>query len=101
MVGEEGNEVLIAGKWQLVTIAVDCLGGIVNIFIDGRVAATVLSEDIGTIDGPFSVGQQICLFGSKNAAETVGANIKNLWFDARTYSQTVRTGSAAGLPIIS
>jgi len=92
MLGEEGNETLTAGKWHLVSISVDCLGGMVNVFVDGRVAATLMSEEIAIVDGPFSVGQQLCLFGSKNAAETLGANIKNLWFDARTYSQTDAQG---------
>ena len=64
----------------------------VHIFIDGRVSATLMSEDIAIIDGPFAAGQQICLFGSKNVAETLGANIKNLWFDARAYSQADAQG---------
>lgn len=78
-----------AGKWVVLSISVDCIAGVINLFLDGKSAGTIISKDIAVIDGPFSVGKQICIFGSKNTAETAGANIKQLWFETRAFSQSV------------
>eukprot|EP01087_Luapelamoeba_hula_P004848 TRINITY_DN1482_c0_g1_i1.p1 TRINITY_DN1482_c0_g1~~TRINITY_DN1482_c0_g1_i1.p1 ORF type:complete len:4317 (-),score=602.49 TRINITY_DN1482_c0_g1_i1:51-13001(-) len=86
--GEAGNETVSSGKWQMISISVDCLVGMMNIFIDGRIAAVIATEDIAVIDGILAVSNQICLFGSKKVEETRGANIKALWFDSRAYSQS-------------
>jgi hypothetical protein len=76
---------LVAGKWHVVSIAVDSTAGMLNAFIDGRPAGTFLSQELAMIDGRYGVYKQVCLFGSKDQAETVGANVRMVWFETRPF----------------
>jgi hypothetical protein len=86
---DEGNS-LLPGKWHVVSMAVDTTAGTVMIYIDGKLASTLLSPEIAIPDGNHSVYQQVCLFGSKDVAETLGGNIKSFFFEDRVFSPAVR-----------
>jgi len=75
-------------EWAVITISVDCHVGIMHTYINGKLCRTITSEDIGLVDGRYSVGNQICAFGSKSTDETFGANIKYLWFDTRALTDS-------------
>jgi len=87
-VEREKNAALVAHEWAVVVITVDCVAGIMNTYINGKLCRTITHEEIGMPDGRYSVGQQICLFGSKSTEETFGANVKYCWFEPRTLSDT-------------
>lgn len=81
---DEGNS-LLPGKWHVVSLSVDTTAGTIMIYIDGKLASTLLSPEIAIPDGNFSVYQQVCLFGSKDVAETLGGNIKSFYFEDRVF----------------
>jgi len=85
---DEGNS-LLPGKWHVVSLSVDTTAGTIIIYIDGKLASTVLSPEIAVPDGNFSVYQQVCLFGSKDASETIGGNIKSFYFEDRVFGPAV------------
>lgn len=90
--GGTGAARISAGVWCHVTVVVDCLeGGDVRTFVDGKLCTVIAggasasssssagagkgssasssagSSSIGVFDGPFSVGAQLALFGTKNS----------------------------------
>jgi len=75
-------------EWSMISCTVDCTAGIINAYINGKLCRTIHSEDIGVVDGRYSVGNTICLFGSKVTEETIGADIKNAWFELKTLNDT-------------
>lgn len=87
---DDGNS-LLPNKWHVVSFSVDTTAGTILLFIDGKMASTLLSPDIAVPDGDFSVYQQVCLFGSKDANETIGGNIKSFYFEDRAFDPAVRS----------
>ena len=88
--GGTGSARISAGVWCHVTVVVDCLeGGDVRTFVDGKLCTVIAggasassstgagkgssassragSSSIGVFDGPFSIGAQLALFGTKNS----------------------------------
>lgn len=82
---------MLPNKWHVVSLAVDTTVGTILIYIDGKLASTLLSPDIAVPDGNFSVFQQVCLFGSKDVSETLGGNIKSFYFEDRAFGPAVRS----------
>jgi len=75
-------------EWTVIACTVDCTSGIINAYINGKLCREIHSEDIAVVDGRYSVGSTICLFGSKTADETIGGNIKNAWFELKSLTDT-------------
>jgi len=97
---DEGNS-LLPGKWHVVSLSVDTTAGTIIIYIDGKLASTVLSPEIAVPDGNFSVYQQVCLFGSKDASETIGGNIKSFYFEDRVFGPADAQGLYESLQLES
>jgi hypothetical protein len=76
-------------EWTIVMVTVDCEAGLMHTYINGKLCRTIHSETIAMVDGKYSVGPQICLFGSKVVDETLGSEIKYLWFQNRALTDTV------------
>jgi len=77
---------LKANNWALVTITVDCVSGILATYVDGLPMSEMKSEDLRR-DGKYSAREQIALFGSRDAAEMVGGNIKWCMFETKVLSK--------------
>ena len=77
---------IVAGKWHMIGIVVDCLdGGSMSIYVDGvkcTLGAASASVEVSTsssiaFDGNLSIGNQICLCGSKGKAySSRGTNLR-------------------------
>jgi len=72
--------------WTIVTITVDCTVGLMQCFVNGKLSSQCHSEELGMLDGRYSVVKQVCLFGSKVTDENLGADIKSMLFDTRALS---------------
>jgi len=79
---------VVPNEWAVIVATVDCTAGLIHTYINGKLCKTIAHEEIGMLNGRYSVGQQVCLLGSKSTDETFGANIKYMWFETRALSDT-------------
>jgi len=73
-------------RWHIVTISVDCIAGLMTIYLDGKVSATLHSIDLNR-DGKFALNRYLTVFANKDANFTLGANIKLLILETKPLNQ--------------
>jgi len=81
--GKDSEKCMTGQKWHVITVGVDNVSGVMNIYLDGQLNVTCESKDVLSLDGDYSVKDRVCLFGSKDKSETLGGNIRFLQFDSR------------------
>jgi len=79
------THVIKANHWHVLTITVDCLNALLAVYVDGAVVNEIHTEDL-KLDGPFAVSEQVCIFGSKDTGNILGANIKWCLFEPKVLS---------------
>ena len=97
--GGTGSARLSAGSWSHVTAVVDCAEGDVRTYIDGKLCTVIAADrtmpptsstastsaSLGVIDGPFSIGAQLTLFGTKNIMHCGGGAVRLVTIHPRCF----------------
>jgi len=76
---------MVANKWHLVTITMDCIEGLLTTYLDGVQIQSCKPPEMAK-DGRFALQDQVCLFGSNVNEETKGCNIRFMYFHNRKLS---------------
>eukprot|EP01098_Paradermamoeba_levis_P005140 TRINITY_DN2183_c0_g1_i5.p1 TRINITY_DN2183_c0_g1~~TRINITY_DN2183_c0_g1_i5.p1 ORF type:complete len:211 (-),score=63.04 TRINITY_DN2183_c0_g1_i5:28-660(-) len=84
--GDNQTLKLKAKKWHVLSFSVDVPAAAVAVYLDGKLSTKITHKEIGVKDGRFAVNGQICIFGSKEVAESLGGNLRSLFFQNEVLS---------------
>ena len=71
----EGEECVKAYRWHLLTAVVDCISGVLNLYLDGKFVRTVKYSS--NINAPkLGLGSRLIVFGGGNQSESRGGEVR-------------------------